>query len=84
MTFQNLARIGMYGQSPDRISCNNETTNVRCSVRLLRPVLQKTGVLGVRLVGGNAVGIFIHSIEPCSPASDVGIKRGTRWGSGNS
>ena len=34
------------------------------------------GVLGVRLVGGNAVGIFIHSIEPGSPASDVGIQRG--------
>ena len=52
----------------------------RCSTRLLRPVLQRTGVLGVRLVGGNAVGIFIHSIEPGSPASDVGIQRGDQVG----
>ena len=53
---------------------------VRWSPRLLRPVLHRTGVLGVRLVGGNAVGIFIHSVEPGSPASDVGIQRGDQVG----
>ena len=54
--------------------------DVRCSPRLLRPVLHRTGVLGVRLVGGNAVGIFIHSVESGSPASDVGIQRGDQVG----
>ena len=56
------------------------TSDVRCSPRLLRPVLHRTGVLGVRLVGGNAVGIFIHSVESGSPASDVGIQRGDQVG----
>ena len=31
--------------------------------RLVCPALKKSGDLGVRLVGGNAVGIFIHSVE---------------------
>ena len=31
--------------------------------RLLYPVMKKSGDLGVRLVGGNAVGIFIHSVD---------------------
>ena len=44
--------------------------------RLLNPVLKKSGELGVRLVGGNAVGIFIHSVELDSPASEVGLCRG--------
>ena len=44
--------------------------------RLLKPTLRKSGVLGVRLVGGNAVGIFIHSIEAGSAAGEVGLRRG--------
>ena len=44
--------------------------------RLLHPVLRRSGELGVRLVGGNAVGIFIHSVESQSPAAEVGLQSG--------
>ena len=79
MTFQNLTRLGMLANLLIR-SPVIMTHSVRCSPRLLRPVLHRTGVLGVRLVGGNAVGIFIHSIEPGSPACDVGLQRGDQVG----
>ena len=41
--------------------------------RLVYPVMKKSGDLGVRLVGGNAVGIFIHSVDMDSPASKIGL-----------
>ena len=44
--------------------------------RLLQPVLRRSGELGVRLVGGNKVGIFIHSVDPQSPAGEVGLQCG--------
>ena len=43
--------------------------------RMVYPVLRKSGDLGVRLVGGNAVGIFIHSVDPDSAAYHVGKKK---------
>ena len=39
--------------------------------RIVAPVMKKSGDLGVRLVGGNAVGIFIHSVEINSVAYQV-------------
>ena len=39
--------------------------------RIVAPVMKKSGDLGVRLVGGNAVGIFIHSVEIDSVAYQV-------------
>ena len=42
--------------------------------RLLYPVMKKSGDLGVRLVGGNAVGIFIHSVDMDSPAYNIGLR----------
>ena len=36
--------------------------------------MKKSGDLGVRLVGGNAVGIFIHSVEIDSAAFGVGLR----------
>ena len=42
--------------------------------RLVYPVMKKSGDLGVRLVGGNAVGIFIHSVDIDSPAYNVGLR----------
>ena len=48
--------------------------------RLLQPVLRRSGELGVRLVGGNAVGIFIHSVESQSPAAEVGLQSGDQVG----
>jgi len=42
--------------------------------RLVFPVLKKSGDLGVRLVGGNAVGIFIHSVDPDSAAYHASLR----------
>ena len=42
--------------------------------RLVYPVMMKSTDLGVRLVGGNAVGIFIHSVDIDSPAYQVGLR----------
>ena len=42
--------------------------------RLVFPALKKSGDLGVRLMGGNAVGIFIHSVNPDSAAYAVGLR----------
>ncbi len=44
--------------------------------RLVYPVMKKSGDLGVRLVGGNAVGIFIHSVDIATHAYNVSL-RGT-------
>ena len=43
--------------------------------RWVFPVLKKSGDLGVRLVGGNAVGIFIHSVDPDSAAFHEGLRQ---------
>ena len=42
--------------------------------RLVYPTMKKSGDLGVRLVGGNAVGIFIHSVEIDSAAFAVSLR----------
>ena len=42
--------------------------------RLVYPIMKKSGDLGVRLVGGNAVGIFVHSVDMDSPAFNVGLR----------
>ena len=42
--------------------------------RLVYPIMKKSSDLGVRLVGGNAVGIFIHSVDMDSPAFLVGLR----------
>ena len=42
--------------------------------RLVYPIMKKSTDLGVRLVGGNAVGIFIHSVDMDSPAYQVGLR----------
>lgn len=36
----------------------------------------KEGSVGLRLVGGNDVGIFVGGVQPNSPAYDQGMKEG--------
>jgi C-terminal processing protease CtpA/Prc len=64
---------GQYAGGPDLCP---DTPQYDHEPRILNPVLKKSGELGVRLVGGNAVGIFIHSVEPESAASEVGLRCG--------
>ena len=65
-----------YGDNGSTTPNYSSRTYNRFEPRLLKPILRKSGVLGVRLVGGNRVGIFIHSIESQSSANDVGLQRG--------
>ncbi len=39
---------------------------------------QKTGSVGVRLTGGNEVGIFVSAVQPGSPASAQGLQPGDK------
>jgi S1-C subfamily serine protease len=36
----------------------------------------KEGSVGLRLVGGNNVGIFVDGVRPNSPAQEQGMKEG--------
>ena len=64
---------------PDReqqkpASFREKKSSVYHEPRLVYPVMKKSSDLGVRLVGGNAVGIFIHSVDMDSPAYLVGLR----------
>ena len=39
---------------------------------------QKLGSVGIRLTGGNEVGIFVSAVQPGSPASDQGLQPGDK------
>merc|ERR1719192_710852 len=55
-------------------SFREKKSSVYHEPRLVYPVMKKSSDLGVRLVGGNAVGIFIHSVDLDSPAYLVGLR----------
>ncbi|CAH1165122.1 unnamed protein product [Phyllotreta striolata] len=64
---------------PQRQSPNIITTNSRSSSedpRYLCIETLKTSNLGISLVGGNAAGIFIHSVQPDSLAYHAGLRTG--------
>ena len=39
---------------------------------------QKMGSVGIRLTGGNEVGIFVSAVQPASPAYDQGLQPGDK------
>ena len=39
---------------------------------------QKEGSVGIRLTGGNDVGIFVTAVQPGSPADKQGLKPGDK------
>ena len=57
-----------------QISVLTRSSQASYEPRLVFPALKKSGDLGVRLMGGNAVGIFIHSVNPDSAAYAVGLR----------
>ena len=64
----------MVARSPPQVQERDTKPAHYHEPRLVYPIMKKSTDLGVRLVGGNAVGIFIHSVDIDSPAYQVGLR----------
>ncbi|KAG7488062.1 hypothetical protein MATL_G00029290 [Megalops atlanticus] len=64
----------LYSLPPD--SPTLDTPNLGYSSDLKRVQFVKEGSVGLRLVGGNDVGIFVGGVQPNSPAQQQGMKEG--------
>ncbi|KAM9848965.1 tight junction protein ZO-3 isoform 2-T2 [Aulostomus maculatus] len=62
----------IYSLPPD----SYPTSNQGYSSDLHKVTFVKEGSVGLRLVGGNDVGIFVGGVQPNSPASEQGMKEG--------
>lgn len=54
----------------------NKSSSTAHEPRLLMLETRKCSNLGISLVGGNAVGIFVHSVQPDSLACEAGLRTG--------
>ncbi|XP_037083928.1 disks large homolog 5-like [Pollicipes pollicipes] len=57
---------------------SDEEEEEESGARLVYLETASSGNLGIQLVGGNAVGIFVHSVEPASAACAGGLQCGDR------
>lgn len=71
-----------YNSLETRTETNSSSSNVRKNLfgkseaRLIS--FRKEGNVGIRLIGGNQVGIFVTAIQPNSPAAIEGLKPGDK------
>uniref|UniRef100_A0A4W6D9F0 Tight junction protein 3 n=1 Tax=Lates calcarifer TaxID=8187 RepID=A0A4W6D9F0_LATCA len=62
--------------SPVRIPSRGQHTHSHTNKNLHTVSFVKEGSVGLRLVGGNDVGIFVGGVQPNSPAYEEGMKEG--------
>lgn len=65
-------------ESEDRRSDNGDESSINDSNGTRVVSIQRHPVIGtgLRIIGGNSVGIFVSEVNPHSPAADAGIKQG--------
>ncbi|XP_053214787.1 tight junction protein ZO-1-like isoform X2 [Panonychus citri] len=66
---------GVFGED-EMLSMRRTSMNVSSEPRLIS--FKKEGSVGIRLTGGNQVGIFVCAIQPGSPASLQGLQTGDK------
>ncbi len=76
--FAVFADYGTIGLTPKRNSVS-DAFNLRPTNSEPRFIsFTKTGSVGIRLTGGNEVGIFVSAVQPNSPAFDQGLQPGDK------
>ena len=75
--------IGSPNQARNSVINNNPTTEGAFNGQIpddqpRQISFQKLGSVGIRLTGGNEVGIFVSAVQPGSPASDQGLQPGDK------
>ena len=70
-----------YGSSPRRAEDSSLAVSSKTKGNLPDPrfiSFQKEGSVGIRLTGGNDVGIFVTAVQPGSPAAQQGLQPGDK------
>lgn len=57
-------------------SPNASTSMFECDPRLITMTTKKNTNLGISLMGGNAVGIYVHDVQKSSLADNAGMRKG--------
>lgn len=57
-------------------TASNSSTVYEEEPRYVTLHMDKSKNLGIKLFGGNKVGIFVHDVHPGSPSDDAGIRKG--------
>lgn len=67
MVTERIINLGIFAYRASPVCCSDEP-------RYLLIETQKCSNLGISLVGGNAVGIYVHSVQTGSLAYEAGLR----------